>query len=43
MFRVLNKMFDNNQRDVAQIIKTIVQPVNALEEETQKVEDLAAA
>ncbi|AWT35892.1 protein translocase subunit SecA [Deinococcus arenae] len=43
MFRVLNKMFDNNQRDVAQIIKTIVQPVNALEEETKKVEDLAAA
>ncbi|WP_221090374.1 preprotein translocase subunit SecA [Deinococcus aquaedulcis] len=43
MFRVLNKMFDNNQRDVAQIVKTIVQPVNALEEETQKIEDLAAA
>ncbi|ALW89085.1 preprotein translocase subunit SecA [Deinococcus actinosclerus] len=43
MFRVLNKMFDNNQRDVAQIIKTIVQPVGALEEETKKVEDLAAA
>ncbi|PNY80565.1 preprotein translocase subunit SecA [Deinococcus koreensis] len=43
MFRVLNKLFDNNQRDVAQIVKTIVQPVNALEEETMKVEDLAAA
>ncbi|UBV41551.1 preprotein translocase subunit SecA [Deinococcus taeanensis] len=43
MFRVLNKMFDNNQRDVAHIIKTIVQPVNALEEETKQVEDLAAA
>ncbi|MFT2718597.1 preprotein translocase subunit SecA [Deinococcus sp. A31D244] len=43
MFRVLNKLFDNNQRDVAQIVKTVVQPVNALEEETMKVEDLAAA
>ncbi|WP_412029698.1 preprotein translocase subunit SecA [Deinococcus yunweiensis] len=43
MFRVLNKMFDTNQRDVAQIVKTIVQPVNALEDETRKVEDLAAA
>ncbi|MBZ9752544.1 preprotein translocase subunit SecA [Deinococcus sp. HMF7604] len=43
MFRVLNKMFDNNQRDVAQIVKAIVQPVSALEEETMKVDDLAAA
>ena len=43
MFRVLNKMFDNNQRDVARLIKTVVQPVNALEEETQQIEDLAGA
>ncbi len=43
MFRVLNKMFDNNQRDVARLIKTVVQPVNALEEETQKIENLAEA
>ncbi|MPY65617.1 preprotein translocase subunit SecA [Deinococcus sp. SDU3-2] len=43
MFRVLNKVFDNNQRDVARIVKTIVQPVNALEEETQKIENLAEA
>lgn len=43
MFRVLNKVFDNNQRDVARIIKTVVQPVNALEEETMKVENLAEA
>ena len=43
MFRVLNKLFDNNQRDVQQIVKTIVQPVNALEEEMMGVEDLAAA
>ncbi|MFB9995208.1 preprotein translocase subunit SecA [Deinococcus oregonensis] len=43
MFRVLNKVFDNNQRDVQRIIKTVVQPVNALEEETMKVENLAEA
>ncbi|WP_420596731.1 preprotein translocase subunit SecA [Deinococcus sp.] len=43
MFRVLNKMFDNNQRDVQRLIKTVVQPVNALEEETQKIENLAEA
>ncbi|THF87806.1 preprotein translocase subunit SecA [Deinococcus sp. KSM4-11] len=43
MFRVLNKMFDTNQRDVAQIVKTIVQPVNALEDEMKQVEDLASA
>ncbi|WP_027460894.1 preprotein translocase subunit SecA [Deinococcus murrayi] len=43
MFRVLNKVFDNNQRDVARIVKTIVEPVNALEEETMKIENLAEA
>jgi preprotein translocase subunit SecA len=43
MFRVLNKVFDNNQRDVARIIKTVVQPVNALEEETMQIENLAEA
>lgn len=43
MFRVLNQMFDNNKRDVERIIKTIVQPVNALEEETMKVDNLAEA
>ncbi|GGJ62952.1 preprotein translocase subunit SecA [Deinococcus aquiradiocola] len=43
MFRVLTKMFDTNQRDVQRIIKNVVQPVNALEDETKKVEDLAAA
>ncbi|MFC4426108.1 preprotein translocase subunit SecA [Deinococcus navajonensis] len=43
MFRVLNKVFDNNQRDVQRIIKTVVEPVNALEQETMQVEDLAAA
>ncbi|PYE52956.1 preprotein translocase subunit SecA [Deinococcus yavapaiensis] len=42
MFRLLNKMFDNNQRDVARLRKTIVEPVNAMEAEIQQVEDLAA-
>ncbi|TDE86656.1 preprotein translocase subunit SecA [Deinococcus sp. S9] len=43
MFRVLNKVFDTNQRDVQRIVKTVVQPVNALEEETMKIENLAEA
>ncbi|RJF71036.1 preprotein translocase subunit SecA [Deinococcus cavernae] len=43
MFRVLNQMFDTNKRDVERIFKTIVNPVNALEEETMKVENLAEA
>ncbi|GGK22949.1 protein translocase subunit SecA [Deinococcus malanensis] len=43
MFRVLNKVFDNNQRDVQRITKTVVDPVNALEQETMQIEDLAAA
>lgn len=43
MFRVLNKVFDNNARDVQRLVKTVVEPVNALEEETMRVEDLAAA
>ena len=43
MFRVLNQMFDNNKRDVERIVKTVVQPVNALEEEMKAVPDLAAA
>jgi preprotein translocase subunit SecA len=43
MFRVLSKMFDTNQRDVQRLMKSIIQPVNALEEETKQTEDLAAA
>ena len=43
MFRVLNKLFDTNVRDVQRLTKSVVQPVNALEEETGKIEDLAAA
>ncbi|MGI8748784.1 MAG: preprotein translocase subunit SecA, partial [Deinococcus sp.] len=42
MFRVLNKMFDTNQRDVGKITRSVVQPVNALEEEMGRVPDLAA-
>lgn len=43
MFRVLDRMFDTNKRDVERIVKTVVQPVNALEDEMIKTEDLAAA
>ncbi len=43
MFRVLNKMFDTNQRDVQRIIKSVVEPVNALEKETEQISDLSAA
>ena len=43
MFRVLNKVFDNNKRDVERIVQTVVKPVNALEEEMMKVDDLAGA
>lgn len=43
MFRVLNKMFDTNQRDVQRIIKTVVEPAGAMEKEVEQVGDLAAA
>ncbi len=41
MFRLLNRMFDTNQRDVARLRKTVVESVNALEEDTKRIEDLA--
>jgi len=41
MFRLLNRMFDNNQRDVAKLRRSIVEPVNAMEPEVQKIENLA--
>ena len=43
MFRVLNKVFDNNKRDVERIVRTVVQPVNALEDEMKRVDNLAEA
>ncbi|WP_027482193.1 preprotein translocase subunit SecA [Deinococcus pimensis] len=43
MFRLLNRMFDNNQRDVAKLRRNVVEPVTAMEPEVQKIEDLAAA
>ncbi|AFZ69055.1 preprotein translocase subunit SecA [Deinococcus peraridilitoris] len=43
MFRLLNRMFDNNQRDVAKIRRGVVDAVNAMEGEVQQIEDLAAA
>ncbi|MBB6097994.1 preprotein translocase subunit SecA [Deinobacterium chartae] len=38
---ILNRLFDNNAKDVAKLRRTIVAPVNALEEEYSKIEDLA--
>ncbi len=43
MFGFIQKMFDNNERDVKRIERDIVAAVNALEPEMQKTEDLAAA
>ena len=43
MFRFLNEMFDNNKRDVQRLMKSVVQPVGALEDEMKATEDLAAA
>jgi preprotein translocase subunit SecA len=42
MLGILNKLFDNNARDVAKLQRDLVTRVNALEPEVQKVEDLAA-
>ncbi|GEM49720.1 preprotein translocase subunit SecA [Deinococcus cellulosilyticus] len=42
MFALLKKAFDNNKRDVARLRKTVVDPVNAMEAEMEKVTDLAA-
>ena len=43
MFRFLNEMFDNNKRDVQRLMKSVVQPVGALEDEMKATDDLAAA
>lgn len=43
MLGLINKLFDNNERHIARYWKTVVAPVNALEPEVQKIEDLAAA
>ncbi len=42
MLGILNKLFDNNARDVTRLQRDVVARVNALEPEVQKIEDLAA-
>jgi preprotein translocase subunit SecA len=41
MFAALRKIFDTNQRDVAKLRRSIVEPVNKLESEIEKITDLA--
>ena len=43
MLGFVQKMFDNNEREVKRLRGDVVERVNALEEETKKVPDLAAA
>ena len=40
---LLGRLFDNNAKDVARMNRDIVQRVNALESETEKIDNLAAA
>ncbi|WP_299427065.1 preprotein translocase subunit SecA [uncultured Meiothermus sp.] len=42
MLAWINKLIDNNERKVARYWKTVVAPVNALEDEVSQIEDLAA-
>jgi len=43
MFGFIQKMFDNNDREVSRLERDVVGPVNALEDETSRIDDLAAA
>lgn len=43
MLGLLRRLFDNNEREIARYYKQVVAPVNALEAEMEKIEDLAAA
>ena len=43
MLGFLKKLFDNNDREVQRYFREVVDPTNALEEEAQKIDDLAAA
>src|SRR5690554_2151983 len=43
MFGFIQKMFDNNDREVGRLSKDVVTRVNALEDETAAIGDLAAA
>jgi preprotein translocase subunit SecA len=42
MLAWINKLIDNNERKVARYWKTVVAPVNALEDEVSRIPDLAA-
>ncbi len=42
MLAWINKLLDNNERKVARYWKEVVAPVNALEDEVARIEDLAA-
>lgn len=42
MFGVLRRVFDTNQRDVAKLRRTIVESVNKLEPEMERIGDLSA-
>ena len=42
MLGILRKIFDNNEREIQRYYRTVVEPVNALEAEVEKIEDLAA-
>ncbi|MEX2542571.1 MAG: preprotein translocase subunit SecA [Trueperaceae bacterium] len=43
MFGTLQKLFDNNEREVRRIQREIIKAVNDLEAETERLDDLAAA
>ncbi len=43
MLQAIQKMFDGNDREIKNLRKTVVEPVNRLEEATEKIDDLAAA
>jgi preprotein translocase subunit SecA len=43
MLEPLLKLFDHSRREVARYWKTVVEPVNALESEVERIPDLAAA
>ena len=43
MLGLLRRLFDNNEREIARYYKQVVEPVNRLEAEVEKLPDLAAA
>ena len=43
MLGLIRKLFDNNEREIARYQKQVVEPVNRLEAEVERIQDLAAA